>query len=124
MRIFSAPDPCKKIDRSKAWALLLANVFVLPGLGTMAAGHKLHGLCQAMVALAGMVASAAGCGAVAWRYFHLHQVPEITNPEFLIALAGITVFGTAWLWALTTSIFILLNTDSDTRPHNPPTIKS
>lgn len=117
MRICSGPDPCEKIDRSKAWALLLANVFVLPGLGTMTAGHKVQGLLQAMVALVGMLASAGGCAALAWRYFHLNQVPEITNPEFLIALAGITVFGTAWLWALATSIFLLLRTHDHATSH-------
>ncbi len=43
-------------DEPRAWFLLGANLFALPGLGTLLAGRRVAGAAQALLSTAGAVA--------------------------------------------------------------------
>lgn len=106
MRIFLAIRHPGALDRPTAMACLMANVMVLPGLGSWIAGRK-TGLFQMLFALSGLFFSCF------WLYFfvrswiHLKQFPSELGPHFTMALIGLSLFAFAWLWALATSASIL-----------------
>ena len=91
----------------KAWACLMTNVLVLPGVGTMAAGRRVTGLVQAIVALLGFVFVCV------WLVsFVMDAVRAAALPQDLGAHAGLGVFGLllavgSWVWGLLSGLAIL-----------------
>jgi len=106
MKTSSAPAAQPPIDRPTAWACTLANAFTLPGLGTVAGGRKI-GYVQAAGALLGFALSLLGLIGIVRLWMKLGHLPEGFGPELLTAMAGMGVFGGAWLWALGSSLSLL-----------------
>lgn len=103
-------------SEGKAWACLMTNVLVLPGLGTLAAGRRAAGLVQTILALAGFVLV---CG---WLVsFVLDAVRAAALPENLGAHAGLGFFGLvlavgSWVWGLLSGLAILRESRGTVRP--------
>ena len=76
------------LDPSKAWACLLANLLLWPGLGTVAAGRRWVGYAQMATSLMGFGLT---CFWVVWithRWIVSQQPPEDLGPHFWTCLAG------------------------------------
>lgn len=104
-----APEPAalpRVVDRPTAWAYLVTNVATLPGLGTIAAGQR-KGYVQAAIALAGFVTTFLGLIDIIRDWMAQGELPLGFSRGLLIGLAGVFVFGFAWLWALFTSLGLL-----------------
>ena len=88
----------------KAWACLATNALVLPGLGSIVAGRWLAGTLQALGSLAGFAMT------MYWSYSWLRtavtedSLPTGLGPLFRYGLAGLLLFGAAWLWGLVTGL--------------------
>ncbi|MCL5096678.1 MAG: hypothetical protein M1608_03950 [Candidatus Omnitrophica bacterium] len=106
MKKFLGPRTPRPIDRSAAWACLLANLLVLPGLGSLTAGRR-TGYFQAAFALAGLVLTAQWAAWFAIEWVHRGQMPQGLGPYFRNGLLGIALFVLAWCWSLASSIWIL-----------------
>jgi hypothetical protein len=89
-------------DRSKAWARLVTNLLVLPGLGSVMAGHRI-GYLQIIVATAGFLLTFGSLVRIVllWgREFLLPDDPLL----YRVAIGGIIMFFAAWLWSLVLSL--------------------
>lgn len=94
-------------SEGKAWACLMTNVLVLPGAGTIAAGRRLTGFVQAILALLGFVLLCVWM--VSWVG---EMVRTATFPEGLGPHAGLGVFGmllavVSWVWGFLSGLAIL-----------------
>jgi len=92
----------------QAWTCLAANALVLPGLGSFFLGHRVAGLLQAAIALAGFVTSTS------WATAFLARLPaeglaafEDPGPALGYMVAGLLVFGLAWLWSVATGLLAI-----------------
>lgn len=105
-----------KIGRAEAQACLSANLG-MPGAGSLMAGRRV-GYGQLLVAVAGLgLTLVFGVLFVVWSIQNFNQLraPEVDPLETLSslwqhlkwALAGMGLFGVAWVWALVTSLSIL-----------------
>jgi hypothetical protein len=115
MRTFSTVRPARTLDRSAAWGCLVANVFVLPGLGTVTAGRRI-GYLQGALALIGFGMTASWCVWFLGRWMHSGAVPDQVGPYFPICLAGMVLFALAWTWALMSSLRILARASASLPP--------
>ncbi len=106
MRRFFDRRPPPVLDRSAAWGCLIANVFVLPGLGTLTAG-RVSGYIQAPLALIGFGLTTAWCIGFVMRWVRHGAFPDEVGPYLWVCLLGILLFLVAWSWALMTSVRIL-----------------
>jgi len=86
----------------KAWAALGANLLVLPGVGSLAAGRLAAGLAQAALALTGF-------GMTLVWLAHVFALMRAAGsflldppPDLRLGLGGIGLFGAAWLWSAAT----------------------
>jgi hypothetical protein len=95
------------LTEGKAWACLMTNVLVLPGAGTLAAGRRLAGLVQAILALLGFVLVCA------WMVYWVGEIVRTsTLPAGLGPHAGLGLFGLflavlSWTWGLLSGLAIL-----------------
>jgi hypothetical protein len=103
MNTSSGPNGPKTVDKPTAWACTLANVVTVPGLGSLAAGRK-TGYAQAALALAGFGLSFLGLAGFLRDWRERGEYPEGFTPSLWVALAGVGLFLTGWLWALRTSV--------------------
>jgi hypothetical protein len=103
MKISSAHAGPTVIDKPTAWACALTNAVTLPGLGTIAGGRKI-GYVQAACALLGFALSLGGLLAHLRLWYDTGEIPEGFTRGLLVAVAGMLLFGFAWLWALASSI--------------------
>jgi hypothetical protein len=103
MKTSSAPGAQPPIDKPTAWACTLTNAFTLPGLGTVAGGRKI-GYAQAACALLGLALSLLGLIGMVRSWM---RTGVLSGPAVLTAMAGVGVFGGAWLWALGSSLSLL-----------------
>jgi len=106
MKTSSAAAGPRVIDRPTAWACLLTNVATLPGLGTIAAGHRV-GYVQAVIAVIGFILSMAWFGLTAKEWWATNQIALGFTPTLGLGVAGVAVYGIAWIWALTSSLRVL-----------------
>jgi len=94
------------IDRDRAFSLLMTNVLVLPGLGSVLAGRRV-GYVQSFLAVAGMLLSVTFAGRFGQEWWVSKQFP-IMEPRFLgVGVLGVGLFGAGWVWALLTGYCIL-----------------
>lgn len=106
MKIFSALGRQTKPDRATAWAYLMANAAVLPGLGTCLSGRR-AGLIQMGLALAGFGLTAVWAVWFLKAWIQSGQVPLEIGPHLGKALSGVALFGISWIWALAGSLVTL-----------------
>lgn len=95
------------VDRSTAWTCLMANVLVLPGLGSILAGRRWSGYLQAVLALLGFALTTAWGVSFAATWIRLQALPEDLGPHALVAISGILLFALSWTWSLLSSLLIL-----------------
>jgi hypothetical protein len=125
--------PRRPLDRQTAWGCLTANLFGVPGLGSLAAGRRV-GYFQMLLSVGGLaISSVFGIRFILWYLSNSAQMNQLddTGLEQLggiwlhlrWALAGIAVFACGWLWALMTSISILAEAKSGAPKPAPPVIK-
>jgi hypothetical protein len=95
-----------KLDRDRAWASLLANALVLPGLGSMMAGRRASGLVQAALSLVGFALTMVWM----WSFFGIwlrQGFPEDLGPRWALGVTGLVLFGVSWIWALLSGLAIV-----------------
>ena len=90
--------------RDKAWTLLMANLLVLPGLGTWLGGRKASGAAQMALALAGFALILAWLVSWGMMWARLGQMPDGLGPQGSAGLAGIGLFVVAWGWSLSSGL--------------------
>jgi len=96
----------------------MTNVLVLPGAGTLAAGRRLTGFVQAILALLGFVLVCA------WMVYWVGEmVRTATLPEGLGPHAGLGLFGlllavVSWVWGLLSGLAILREAREGLSPAN------
>lgn len=83
----------------RAWAALAANLLVLPGLGSLLTGGLVTGLVQCALALTGFAMTFVWLVRVV-ALMRAAGTPFLDPaPDVRLGLAGIALFGVAWLWA-------------------------
>ena len=105
-RIFSTPAEPKIVSRSTAWACLMTNLLVLPGIGTVTAGKK-SGYVQALVAMTGFFMTGFWCAQICLAWAREGAPPTSLGPDFWICLIGIGLFAFGWTWSLISSVRII-----------------
>jgi len=110
----SVPGPNRKtVSRTAARNAALINQFATPGLGSLMTGRWIAGTGQLLVFL-------AGCGMIIIYLFQLdlHAYGQATGefepePNQRLGEIGLILFVGAWLWALVTSISLMLRAKSE-----------
>lgn len=92
-------------DEAVAWGGLVANLLVLPGLGSLLVGRKV-GWIQATLALGGFVLTLVWLVSFVRAWLSLGEFPLDAGPEMTTGLFGIALFGVALLWSLGTSLSV------------------
>jgi hypothetical protein len=134
MKISLALGPRRPLDRATAWACVMANQFTLPGVGSLAAGRRI-GYAQVALGLIGALPILAFSIRVLIAAYHVQQtvgslgalddqmdyiqqgfrdIPNTWGLYFWVGLPGTVLFIIAWLWALASSISILLESRKET----------
>jgi len=94
------------MDEARAWACLLTNLLVLPGLGSLMAGRR-AGWPQAALALVGFALTTVWLGWFLLAWSRGGEFPLDPGPYFSVGAAGILIFGVSWLWGLLTGLVVL-----------------
>ena len=92
----------------RAFTVLALNLAATPGLGSWIAGHRMAGLWQMALSLAGFLAVMVWSWALARAAFHglLNGDPPVW-PSLRWTVIGSLLFGVAWLGSLVTSLRVL-----------------
>jgi hypothetical protein len=125
--------PRRPLDRQTAWGCLTANLFGVPGLGSLAAGRRV-GYVQMLLSVGGLaISSVYGIRFILWFISNSAQVNQLDDAglgqvgdiwlHLRWALLGIGVFACGWLWSLATSLGLLAEAKSGTTKPAPPVIK-
>jgi hypothetical protein len=114
MRISSRKGRTEPLDRPSAWACLVTNLTVLPGLGSWIAGQT-GGLFQMGLASTGFILTSVWAWWFVKTWIRLKQWPTEIGPHFGKALLGLAFFAAAWIWALASSLALLR-----AAPKSPP----
>lgn len=112
----------RPLDRQTARGCLVANLFGLPGIGSLAAGRR-SGYAQMMLSLTGLALTTI----FAIRFFLWYssssngsQQPQDDLGQLWLhvrwAFLGMAVFACGWLWGFFSGLAILL----EARPNEPP----
>ena len=78
----------------------LANLLILPGLGTWAAGQPVAAILQATLAIVGFAIALAGVVTYAREQWWSPELADGSGP--VRVMAGLGLFAAAWLWGLLT----------------------
>jgi hypothetical protein len=90
-------------DEAIAWGSLVANLLVLPGLGSLLVGRKV-GWLQAALALGGFVLMLVWLGSFVVTWINRESMPLDGGPELGRGLLGVGLSLGAWLWSLASSL--------------------
>ena len=107
MRSSLAGPPPKLLTPSRAWTLLLLNLLVLPGLGSLLGRHRLSGLAQIVLTVAGFVMSVLWFVAFLTACLRDGQLPADGGAYARCGVTGLVLFLGGWLWSLASSVQIL-----------------
>ena len=86
---------------------MLTNLLALPGLGSFLGGRRVAGCLQILLSLAGFVLTLDWFVNFLSLWWQTGEFPFDGGPHFLFGLAGVGVFGFAWLWGLASGLKIL-----------------
>jgi len=95
-----------KAQREPAWTYLMANVLILPGLGSFMGGRRVAGTLQALAASAGFALTMLWL----WSYGTAllgSGLPEGLGPRGGEGLLGIALFAVSWVWSLASGLSLL-----------------
>jgi hypothetical protein len=121
----------RHLTRENAWACCTTN-FAFPGSGSLLAGRRV-GYLQLILTLTGFTLTTwFGLKFTVWGIRHLSELLQPTGDplenllalwhECRWALAGLGIFGVAWIWALLTSMGILRAARAQAAPGTKPPI--
>ena len=131
MKLSLALGQRRPLDRATAWGCLTTNL-AIPGCGSLVAG-RVSGYLQFLIAIIGEVVSAYFClKFMFWYQSNWTQMQQI-QPDSAANfhelwlrlrwfLLGLGVFGAGWLWALGSSLGILLESKQQP-PAAPPVMR-
>jgi hypothetical protein len=105
------PKIGKPMDRSTAWACLMTNLLVFPGLGSIVAGRRV-GYVQMVLGIAGFGLNLFFILRVLNQWFHWDQDPGPVMHDLVFSMVGLGVFLTAWMWGLVTGLTLMRQTRS------------
>lgn len=97
-------DPTKKADDRTVARIVLLNLLVLPGLGSLRAGLLLQGIGQLALVITGSIVLLVWFFKVISQYYGLMFGDVKPQSVGWIGLAGGILIGLSWLWALFTSL--------------------
>jgi hypothetical protein len=89
-----------------AWACLVANLFGIPGMGTVMA-QRWEGVPQLALAIVGGILLTWWLVAFALAFLRTMTIPAPGGPDLRLGLWGVGLFGVAWVWALASSVAVL-----------------
>jgi uncharacterized membrane protein len=94
----------------------MTNVLVLPGAGTLAAGRRLAGFVQAILAIVGFVMVCVWM--VSWVSEMVKQadIPTGLGPHAGLGLFGLLLAVVAWVWGFVSGLAILREARERVRP--------
>lgn len=95
------------LTEGRAWACLMTNVLVLPGAGTLAAGRRLAGLVQAVLALLGFVMVCAWMVSWLQEMARTATLPTGLGPHAGLGLFGLLLAVVSWAWGLVSGLAIV-----------------
>ena len=99
--ISPSPKPVKPLA---AWVCLLLNLLVLPGLGSLIVRQPLKAAIQIVLALGGIVLSTVGVAPALKTFVQTNEFPDHISGSFWMAIVGVILFLTAWIWAMIGSV--------------------
>jgi len=94
------------VDEARAWASLMTNLLVLPGLGSLLAGRR-AGWPQAAVALVGFVLSTIWLAWFVVAWWRTGSFPLDGGPYLPMGLLGVFLFAVSWVWGLVTGLAVV-----------------
>jgi hypothetical protein len=94
------------LDEARAWACLLTNLLVLPGLGSIAAGRR-SGWPQAAIALFGFALTTVWLVSFVGAWLRAGEFPLDAGPYLPAGVLGLLVFGASWVWGLVTGVLVV-----------------
>ena len=94
------------MDEARAWASLMTNLLVLPGLGSLLAGRR-AGWPQAAVALVGFVLSTIWLAWFVVAWWRTGSFPLDGGPYLPMGLLGVFLFAVSWVWGLVTGLALV-----------------
>lgn len=94
------------VDEARAWACLLTNLLVLPGLGSLIAGRR-SGWPQAVLALVGFVLTTVWLVGFLAEWGRSGDFPLDPGPHLPAGALGVLLFAVSWVWGLLTGLLVL-----------------
>ena len=113
MKFFLA-QPNQPLSSPQAWACLLTNLLVLPGLGSLMARRR-AGYIQAVIALGGVLLTVV-CVAELWVEIVSGGEVPVNWPSYLWwGGGGMGAFVIGWCWSAWESVLIVRQAKRDAR---------
>jgi hypothetical protein len=96
----------QRMDEARAWACLMTNLLVLPGLGSLLGGRR-AGWAQAALALVGFALSAVWLVWFVAAFLREGGFPLDGGPYLPMGILGVALFGASWVWGLATGLSLV-----------------
>ncbi len=103
------PKISHPLDRSAAWACLMTNLLVFPGIGSILAGRRL-GYAQTVLGIAGFGLNLFFALRILHQWFQWDQEPGPLLHDLVYSAVGLGVFLTGWMWGLITGLTLMRET--------------
>jgi len=94
------------MDEARAWACLMTNLLVLPGLGSLLAGRRV-GWLQAALAVVGFALSTVWLVWFVATLFSESGFPLDGGPYLPAGIVGVLLFTVSWVWGLVTGLRVV-----------------
>jgi hypothetical protein len=94
------------VDEARAWASLMTNLLVLPGLGSLLAGRR-AGWPQAALALVGFILTTVWLAWFVGACWRTGSFPLDGGPYLPMGLLGVFLFAVSWGWGLVTGLAVV-----------------
>jgi hypothetical protein len=98
--------PAGTDDDTRAWACLMTNLLVLPGLGSLLVGRRI-GWLQAGVALLGFAFTLVWLVWFVVTWSETGSFPLDGGPYLGEGIGGVLIFGASWMWGLATGLVVV-----------------
>jgi len=98
--------PTQGQDETRAWACLMTNLLVLPGLGSLLVGRR-SGWAQAALALLGFALTLVWLVWFAVTWSGTGEFPLDGGPYLGEGVGGVLLFAVSWVWGLVTGLSVV-----------------